>query len=512
MHTIDYMLCGAYLVLIVGGGAWIGRGQRTARDYFLAGGSAGLVLVGASLMATMASSIGFLGGPAAGVQAGYRMLYSLVAIPIAYPIITRVVIPFYRRLQVYTVYEYIEERFDLSVRLLGSGLFIAWRITWMAVSLYVPAKVLAVATGGAVPAWVGVVGLGVLAASYTTVGGMRAVLWTDFAQALVMFGGISVALYILRTHVPGGLMHLAAADAPLRLPESAAASENGWLHRLIYNDFTVPAIIVAFTLDKLGYYGVDQMMVQRYLVARSERVARTGFALNCLLFPLFFALMISVGVALQSYRASAGLPADIRPDAIFPYFITHHMPPGAAGLLLAGLMAAAMSSIDSAVNACNSAVMNDFYHRLRGGHANLGAGTADMHGAHPLRLVRLSGVVVMLVAIALGCVVGQLGDVFRLALALVNAFLGPLLAMFILARWSARAHARGVFWGVCLGVGLVAVVVLSEKLAALAGDNVLRRVFAVLDVGFLWTSAVGFLAALAPGWLLSLVLPRRRAA
>ncbi len=104
---------------------------------------------------------------------------------------------------------------------------------------------------------------------------------------------------------------------------------------------------------------------------------------------------------------------------------------------------------------------------------------------------------------------GNLGGVFRLALAVVNAFLGPLLALFILARWSRRAHARGVFWGTCTGVVLVGLVVLSETLAGYLGDTPAGHVFAALDVGFLWTSSVGFVATYVLGWLLSLTLPRR---
>jgi SSS family transporter len=515
MSPVDYILCAAYLLLVLAGGVWLFRSQQTAREFFLAGGSLGWVVVGVSLMATMASSIGFLGAPAAGVRAGFTMLWSLVAIPAAYPVIVWFVIPFYRGLNIFTLYEYLERRFGLGVRLQGSGLFIARRITWMAASLYVPAKVMTVVTGGAVPEWAGVVTLGVFAAAYTTLGGIRAVIWTDLAQAAIMFGGIGTALFLLLRHVPDGLAGLPAlAAAAPGAPAPETGSFAARLHTWVYSDFTVPAIVAAFTLDKLGHYGVDQMMAQRYLAARSARVARAGFTLNCVVFPLFFTLMITVGVSLRAFADATGLPPELPPDAIFPRFIAGHMPPGAAGLMLAALMAAAMSSIDSGVNACNVAVLNDFYHRLRGGYANLDAETATVPHAHPLRVARVSSLLVALAAIVLGCFVGGLGDVFRIALAFVNAFLGPLLALFILARWSRLAHARGVFWGAWVGIAATLVVVFADRLTvALAAWNGgawwLSRAVSAVDFGFLWTSTAGFLATITPAWLLSLLLPRK---
>lgn len=522
MTVIDYSLCAVYLAAVLAIGAFFFRSQKSSREYFLAGRNLGWVAVGISLMATMASSIGFIGAPTAAIGAGAIMLWSLVALPISYPLVTRLFMPFFRNLRVYTAYEYLEHRFDLRVRLLASALFILWRVIWMAVTIYVPAMVLNVATDGQIAITPAVVVLGAVAVLYTAFGGIRAVVWTDVAQFVVMFGGVGVALYTVIAHVPGGISGvLSTVEATGKA--SWTASMPGWdtasvLDRCrlyLYTDFTVLAIIVCFTMDKFGNYCVDQVMIQRYLIARSLKAARRGFLLNCVTFAAYFALMTFVGLALFAFRKHTPLPEGIKPDAIFPYFIANYMPVGAAGLILSAIMAAAMSSLDSGVNSCIGAITNDFYYRLWRGESSMEGAQDDRCGERArVRLSRYSCLGLGVLIIAIGSVAGSLGTVFELALKVVNCFLGELFALFLLGLFSRRAGARGVFWGTLFGSLLTALVVLADNLNkwALAWNagqpSMASRLFAALDIGFLWTSTFGFFVTLALGYGLSLILDR----
>ena len=520
MTLLDYALCAAYLLGVFVLGAHFVRSQRSARDFFLAGRSLGWLPLGLSLMVTLASSIGFIAIPAAAFRSGLIMLWSLLAIPLAFPLVVWVFLPFYRRLRVYTAYEYLERRFDLRIRLAASGLFILWRVTWMAATVYVAAMVIQVVTGGAVPLVGTAVILGLVATSYTTLGGMRAVVWTDVAQFFVIFGSVGALLVIVAGKEPAGIPALweaAHTAGKMRMTAAAAGWEGaGWWEKFqfyVYTDFTALAIVVSFTLGKLGNYCIDQVMVQRYLSAKSLDNARKGFLLNCVAFALFFTLMSGVGVALFVFSKNGTVPGTLNPDQVFPYFIAHYMPVGVAGLVLSAVMAAAMSSVDSGLNSCIAAISNDFYNRLWRRQVSLENTQSEGEETVHVFLARVCSVVLGVLVLFLACFVGGIGDAFKIALKLVNSFIGPLFGLFVLAMFTRRAHASGVFWGGILGVAVTALTVFAERLGEwlmnIQGSvaATARGVVGLFDVGFLWTSVAGFVATLAFGYGLSLLLP-----
>lgn len=494
-------------------GAYSSRRTVGAAGYFLAEREAGPIAVGISLLVSLASSLGYVAVPAAAGRSGLVMLWSLLALPLCYPIVVHIFIPFYRRLDMVTAYEYLERRFSWRTRALASGLFIAWRTTWMGAVLYVPAMALNVGTLGRIPIFMGVIALGVFATSYTALGGLRAVLWTNKAQFVVMFGGLAVALGAVCAQTPGGwneVLQLASASGKLNWTAPVSGWDDAsWIGRirlLLYADISIPAIVTGFTVLKLANYGADQLLVQRFLSARSTREASRGFALNCAAFAVFFALMTFTGVAFSVFAGAHRFPATLRADQVFPYYVAHHAPSGLAGLMLAGLLAAAVSSIDSGINACASAFCNDFVRPLRGTSAS--AGSRDTVSA-----ARLVSVLVGASAIAIGCVVGGLGDLFEIALKVVNGFAGPLLALVVLAMFSKRASEPGVFYGALLGCAFTALLVFAGPLAGTiesAGAGPMRPLalwLRTLDVGFLWVCPLGFGVSLASGSVLDLVAP-----
>src|SRR5438105_9779009 len=205
LHAIDWIVCAVYLLGVTGIGLFFYfRGARSTKEYFLAGRSMGWLPVGLALMASLTSGIGYLGQPAGAVKYGLITLWALVAIPLSYPVVVWVFMPFYHRLNVYTPYEYLEQRFHVSVRAMTSAMFIIWRITWMAAVIYAPSLVMSIVTDNKVPLKYSVIAMGVLSTIYVALGGTKAVMWTDVAQFVIMFGGMILAAILIVVYVPGG--------------------------------------------------------------------------------------------------------------------------------------------------------------------------------------------------------------------------------------------------------------------------------------------------------------------
>ncbi len=507
---IDYGVCIGYLLCITMLGAYFYRSQKSTKDYFLAGRSMGWLPVGLSLMATLTSAIGFIGAPAGSVKFGLITIWGLSAIPLSFPIVVWVFMPFYHRLKLYTAYEYLERRFDVRVRTLTSGIFILWRITWMAAAVYVPSLVLNIVTGGALPLTPSIIGLGILATVYTTLGGIKAVIWTDVAQFVIMFGGMITAAVIIVTGVSGGLPEIwqtleAAGKTDLTATMAGwdSAGLLGKIRLYLYTDVTVVAIVLTATLGKLGNYCVDQVMVQRYLTSRSLRTSQGAFVCNCFAYTFYIVSMTLVGVGLFAFMAHHAFPETLRNDQVFPYFIAHNMPIGIAGLMIAAIYAASMSSLDSGVNSCITAITNDFYIRLWKQRQSLEDESSDAaESKRQLRVAQISSFALGIVVTGLACFVGGMGDVFEIAAKLIQAFIGPLFGIFILAMFTRRANGLGVMIGGGVGTSLTALAVFADILVDSFGDWVLR-----FDIGFMWPTMLGFVSTLALGYGLSLVLP-----
>ncbi|MBN1343812.1 MAG: sodium/solute symporter [Phycisphaerae bacterium] len=506
LTTIDYMVCIAYLLFITALGAIFYGSQKSTKDYFLAGKSMGWIPVGLSLMATLTSAIGFIGSPAGAWKYGLILLWGLTALPLSFPIVVWVFMPFYHKLNVYTAYEYLERRFDVRVRALTSGIFILWRITWMAAAVYVPSFVLNVVTGEKLPLVPTVIALGILATLYTSMGGIKAVIWTDVAQFVIMFGGMITAAIIIITGVEGGLPEIwrllsesGKSSFVAKMPGWDAAGFLAKIKLYVYSDVTVVAIVLTATLGKLGNYCVDQVMVQRYLTARSLRTSQGAFLCNCFAYAFYICSMTLVGVGLFAFMAHHAFPEGLRNDEVFPYFIAYKMPAGVAGLMIAAIYAASMSSLDSGVNSCITAITNDFYNRLWKGRRSLDDDADDESAkTHHLRIAQVSSLVLGLLVTVLACFVGRMGDVFMIAAKLIQGFIGPLFGIFILAMFTRRASAFGAMMGGAIGTVLTGIAIFAEKLGG---------AFLVFDIGFMWPTMLGFLSTLVLGYGFSLVSP-----
>ncbi len=461
MHALDYVVIIGYLVFTLGLGFWFGRSQ-SRKEFFTASGAMGWLAVGLSVMATLFSSNSFVFYPSAAFGGTLLIGLSLVTFTLMTPVVAYVFIPVFRRLECETAYHYLEKRFHVSIRCLASGLFILLRIAWMASATY--AASLVVSTVAGVEQIHVIIVLGLVAIVYTIIGGLRAVMWTDVIQFFIFALTIGITLFLIvsKSGMSAGEFtdhYFSGRDGIMvNFELSMTLSMGSW------------AILIGVFLEALSAFGADQVAVQRYIAADSERTAQRGAWLNLAGMWIVVPGLLLIGVGLYGYfdkHPSELLPvlheqkievadpanaADLvrennLSDKAMPQFVRLHFPPGMIGLFLAALMAAIMSSIDSGIHSVTTALITDFRDRLFP-HWKPDDDKRDVI------LIRVLVFVIGAIAVGLACLVGDLGDVFAIGKKLTAGFGGPLLAVFILAFFVRRARPAGVFVGALLGAGI----------------------------------------------------------
>ena len=439
MEPIDIIIIVAYLAVIVAIGLTVSRRPGTDREFFLAGRSMHWLPIGLSITLTAFSGINYAAFSGEVFGHGLYVALSLpVFIIVAFPVI-RVIMPFYHRQGLSSAYEYLEKRFDPRVRTLGSGLFILWRIFWMATALYVPAKILALLTG--LDEYLVILVAGAVVTTYTAAGGIRTVIWTDVFQFVVLVGGLFVIIGLAAAAAPDGLVGILRTCAaggrmqPFYPFDPVVFSPDPRIRITLWSAWI--GTFVAF----MSRYGVDQVVVQRYFTARSLRTAQVAFHLNYGASILALLSLAMLGFAMYAHAVHSGAPA-VHPDqpmAWFTLFI-RSLPAGAVGLVVTGLMAATMSSIDSGINSCCTAFVTDFYSRFRKGGASGSIG-----------INRLLSLLFGAIATVAAMNVSNLGTVFEIANKIINGFGSPLLAIFLMGMFSKTAGSRGMLVGGMLG-------------------------------------------------------------
>lgn len=441
MTAFDLGIVAAYLLGVLALSAWVASSQRSVEDYFVAGRRLPWWALAVSTAATQSSANSFIGIPAFVALVpggGLTWLQYELAVPLAIGVVMALFTPALRGRGVVSVYEYLEWRFDRATRLLLSAVFLVSRSAATGVALYAAALVVEVITG--LPLAACVLLTGALTVVYDAMGGMRAVVWTDTVQMALMVAGIGICTW-QALELVGGWHSAWAAMEPLRLRALDLAPGVGDGSRA-----PLWGLVVGGFVLYVAYYGVDQTQVQRQLSASSVTQARAVLAANAIgRFPLTLAY-VAMGVAIgAAYAYDATLQAAIPPgrwDALVPRFIELHVPSGLRGLLVAAILAAAMSSLDSALNGLSAATMRDFIEpRLDPRHRLLAArATTLTWGA-------------VIIAVALHA--GDLGSSVVETINRVGAmFYGPLLAAFGCAILDRRATGAGVRWGVAVGLGV----------------------------------------------------------
>ena len=362
---LDFLVLAGYAASMLAIGWYCSRGNTTTEQYLLGGRSMKALPVGLSYFATMFSTISYLSVPGEVIRNGPMWIFTILALPFAFVVVGYFLIPYIMRLNVTTAYEILEKRFGLSVRMLGSGIFVALRLAWMGTILFGMSHHVLVPLLGLDPSatpWVTVT-LGLITVAYTSMGGLQAVVWTDVAQTVVLMFGAILSIVMISVYLGG----------PFSWWPSVWPAN--WEPPKIWFDPTARLTAASVALSMFTWYictaGSDQMAVQRYLATRDASSARRMFGISLLCDAFVATLLNLLGIALFAYFKSHPqlLPDNetitTGSDQLFPQFIVKGLPGGISGLVIAGLAAAAMSSLASGVSSTCSVVTVDWVGRLR---------------------------------------------------------------------------------------------------------------------------------------------------
>ncbi|MBN2210126.1 MAG: sodium/solute symporter [Sedimentisphaerales bacterium] len=433
----DYLVLFLYLFLLVGIGFYFSRREKTTENYFLGGRRIPWWAAGLSIMATQVSSIGFMAIPAKSFATNWQYFVGVLGWFVAVPVVTMYFIPFFRRLNITTAYEYLEHRFGYAVRVLVSLLFLLMQLARMAIVLYLPSLALASVTG--MDQRFCVVIMGVLCTIYTVTGGIEAVIWTDVIQAVLMIGGALLCIFVVLMNFqqgPTAFFHIAFHDNKFNIVQHGfnPALPVLWV------------ILVGNVSIKLSALTSDQTVVQRYLTTSTQKQAARSLWLNVAASIPWAVIVFFLGTALYVFYKihPEQLDPNIATDGMVPLFIAQQLPPGVSGLVIAGIFAAAMSSLDSSIHSSATVLVNDFYARL----------FPTTSEKHRLVLARVLVVILGLFAtnmalIIAGFNIASLWDVF---LAITGLIAGPIAGVFFLGIFTRRADGCGALMGIILGV------------------------------------------------------------
>jgi SSS family transporter len=520
MHTIDWALLTIYLASLTAIGIYFSRRQSSVETFLQGDSRIGWMAVGLSLMAALNSGMDYIQTPAVVFVFGtVYVALILTWIPL-YPWVAWVTVPFYRRLNVVSAYEYLERRFGLGVRLVASAIFVLWRISWMGVALYVPCLALKGAAGDDLDVTTLAIVLGIVVTGYTMLGGMQAVIWSDLLQFCVMFGGLFATVAIIVNQVPGGLAAVwshavdsgrLSLEAPL--PELATTDLGARIARYLTTEVTLWGTLCFIVIGRMATYTSDQVAVQRFQTMGSYREARNAFIVSALADILWMVVLGGVGLSLFAYFQSHPFPAGLKNDLILPYFMSQHFTAGFIGLVVASILSASLSSVDAALNATTSVIVVDFYNRWwLGRHEAVSSGpkSEQQRMVWVTRVINVAlGVVITLIAAS----VEHLGEIYTVGNKLFGAFFGILFGVFALGMFSRSATGRGALCGALAGLGtscffsfFSALTPLHEPIRAACGDACVEF---CARISWQWPPVLGIAVTLIVGELASRCLPVR---
>ncbi|MCA9072075.1 MAG: hypothetical protein KDA84_24270 [Planctomycetaceae bacterium] len=482
----DHVVIGIYLLSMLIMGLWIAFRQRSTDDFFLGGRNLPSWAVGISLLASLLSTITYLGMPGEMFRTGLGFLTRQLGVPIVLVVVWFIFLPFFMRMKLTSAYEYLENRFNYSTRAIAAVFCILLLLGWMSVVVLTASKAMAEIAlldldwffgvnhpaEGTTPEYRDadlhalILSIGLFSVLYTTLGGLRAVVWTDVVQFFILVGGAIYTIGYIAFVTNSGFNDWLSAFQEYPHRESVE-----WVSLDIGNRSTVCFITVGMAFWFICTHGANQVALQRYFSVKDLWAARRSYLVSAIASFVLGVLLAGVGLSLLYFirlpendlpakpQLEASLPetapdtehAKLRKarteaqDKLFPQFISSYLPWGMRGMVVAALFAAAMSTIDSGANSISTIVTVDFVRRFRVGQS------AD---AVELRLARCltaaMGIIIVAVTIFLYHI-SKGTDIISLTQKGFNCFLGPLGALFVLGMFSKRATAATVIPSVLLG-------------------------------------------------------------
>lgn len=436
--TINYVVLMVYLAILIGIGLFFSKNQHSTEDFFKGGHRIPWWAAGLSIFGTQLSAITFMAVPAKTFATDWLYFFLMMTILMVAPFIIRFFLPFYRRFKLTTAYEYLELRFNLATRLLGSTMYIFLQIGRLGIVLLLPSLALSVVTG--IDVYSCILSMGILSILYTVLGGIEAVIWTDVVQVIVLLGGALLSLILL-------FFSLDSQDISTYV--TAFQKTRIFDFEWSFSHPTLWVVLIGGFATNLIQYGSDQTVIQRYLTTKDEKSAaksiRTGAYLALPSTLLFFSLGTLLFVYYKTHPALLS-PILEKTDTIFPWYIVNSLPQGVSGLLIAAIFAASMSSLDSSMNSVATVITTDFFRRLR----------PLKNEAAYLQLARRITIIIGIMGTGLALMMASWGisslwDQFNL---IVGLFAGGLGGVFLLGIFSKTANGSGALIGLLLS-GLI---------------------------------------------------------
>ena len=442
LHSVDYLVIVIYGAIIAAISLAFSRRQKTAADYFVAGRSMPAWAVAMAMMAALISSNTLVGHPATVFQKGMILFLGSLTLPLVLIFVARVIVPFYRNVVGMSAYEYLGARFGIGGRLYASGCFIADRLFDVGVTMLTTAVPVCVVAGWSLDERLREVILVFAAFTviYTVIGGMKAVVWTSVVQGFVFVAAAVIIaarlLFAPESGGPGAVIG-AAWDAG---KFSLGSFEFSWRTLVDPAHTTQWLIILAYTANWARRYISDQHMVQRYLIARTDRDASRGALWNGLICVPVWGIFMVIGACLYGYYATSGATPPAVSDEVMPHFIVHHLPAGIVGLMTAAILAASMSSVSPDLNSIATAFTADLAGhvapRMKDG-TRLLVGRIAVAGAGALA----TGVALLMAPR------GGAATIMERAVTVAAILSGGMLGLFFLGFLTRRATRQGCYAG-----------------------------------------------------------------
>ncbi len=482
--VIDSTIVVIYMLAVLLFGIWIGRKRQSSADYFLGDRSLPWGAVLLSIVATETSTVTFLSIPGLAAAAGGNLTF--LQITIGYIVgrmgVIFVLLPLYFRGAPFTAYEVLESRFGKMSRRTASSLFLVTRNVSDSLRLFLTALVLQIVLG--LDLTISVIFIGAVTILYTFIGGAKSVIWNDCVQFVIYMLGAAAAATIIVDVIPGGLdevFRFAVAEEKLRIFDFDTS--------LFKPSMTFWAGLAGGAFLTAATHGTDQLMVQRYLSARSQPEASLALGISGFIVLFQFAVFLLIGIGLASLFGLSGGATEIsglKNDQLLAYFVVNYMPVGVLGLTLAAVFAAAMSTLSSSLNSSAAAFINDLYLPLR---------KNEPDERSKLRAGRAATVAFGVLQTGLAIMFGLVGtdeSTVSNVLKISGFAIGPVLGLYFVAVFAPRVAQRAALSGFVAGVAVLSFVAMGTA------------------VYWAWYAAIGSLATLCFGWIFQHLVPGAR--
>ncbi len=455
MRTIDLLIFIVYLIGIVLFGISFYKKGRTSADYSTGSGTIPAWVIGLSIFATFVSSISYLALPGIAFLSNWNAYVFSLSIPFAILIAIKFFVPLYRSVGSPSAYTYLEQRFGTWARIYVASFWVLTQVMRVATILYLLALPMYVLLGWDMRIIIMITGVSVLI--YSVLGGIKAVVWTDAIQAIVLITGAIVTLGIIMFSLPEGVS---------RFFEIATRHNKFSLGSLGIN-FTESTFWVVFIYGlfiNMQNYGIDQNYIQRYMSARNEKEAISSALGGGLLYVPVSLLFFLIGTGLFVYYQvySDALPAEFletgMSDSIFPWFIVNVLPAGLTGLLIASIFAAGMSTISTSLNSSATVILNDFFKLLRSGD----------NEKESVKVLYLSSLVISILGIIISFYIIRVESALDIWWNLAGIFSGGMLGIFLLGYFARKVKNIAAMIGVALG--LLVIIWMSLSPVYFTGD------------------------------------------